>query len=244
MHPTTKFPLYRLALFLTLTCAPLLRARTFTSTDGKTLDGEVVTVSKESFVIQNIKGKRITIPISKITQADKDYLETWRKANPDFKIAVTVLREAGEKLNGVNPKHNDGELKSENYHWKITVKNQSAEPVTNLKLFYLQMVEKRDYYPGKGPKTALVNKSSDSFMIPRIPPFGSVSLTTKDLKLSSINYYHETKTTIYRQKWQEDLIGINTEVYWGKRPVTQHSVGNYDELGTEKPEDWASEANE
>jgi hypothetical protein len=210
----------------------MLQARTFTNSDGRTLEGEVVAVGKDNFVLEDQKQKRITVPLAKVIQADKDYVADWKKANPVIKLEITAVKESGGKV-----EEKRSSRKSENFHWKITVKNQTADPVSDLKLFYLQVIELRDFYATGGKKLVPVAKSADSLTIPVINAFGSVTLSTKDLKVSAVDY--ASTTTV--EKWSQSLAAINTEIYRDKRPVATFSQGSYAGMGTEKPENWADE---
>ncbi len=232
MKPPIQPRRYPWALLLALAGASLLQARTFTSSDGRTLEGEVVAVGKDSFVLEDQKQKRITVPLAKVIQADKDFVADWKKANPVIKLEITAVKESGGKI-----EEKRASRKSENYHWKITVKNQTADPVTDLKLFYLQVIELRDFYATGGKKLVPLAKSADSLTIPVINAFGSVTLSTKDLKVSAVDY--ASTTTV--EKWSESLAALNTEIYRGKRPVATFSQGSYAGMGTEKPKNWADE---
>lgn len=213
-------------------------ARVFTSNEGRTLEGEIVAASENSFVIEGKDRRRITVPIAKVIQADQDFVKEWKKANPPLKFAIEAKKEAGSK------EKVDASTKTENYHWKITVKNQSAEPITDLTLFTLQIVEKKNYY-GKNKQGVPATKATDSFTIPRIEPFGSITLTTSDSLLTSRNLLIKTETKTqtytYAEKWEENLVALNAELYWGKRLATSYNIGTYAQYGTEKPETWQAD---
>lgn len=229
------FPSYLAALFI-LTSLSQGIARVFTSTDGRTLEGEIITASKDSFIIEDVDRKRITIPLAKVAKADQDYVAEWKKANPKLSFIIDATKEAGGKYKAALAGTKGGY-----YHWKITVKNQSAEPLTNLTLYYLQIVEVRDYYADANKKTAPSAKSSDALTIPRIEPLGSVTLTTDDIAVASKNLTTTSGNQTRVERWSEDLVALNTELYWGKQLVTKYHIGKYPNAGTEKPDTWEAD---
>ena len=232
---THPFRSYLAALFI-LTLLSQGMARVFTSTEGRTLEGEIITASKDSFVLEDSQRKRTTIPLAKLIPADRDYVAEWKKANPKLDLIIDAVKETGGKHKPIG-----GGAKGEYFHWKITIKNRSSEPLTNLNLYYLQIVEVRDYYADANKKTAPSAKSSRGFNIPRIEPLATVTLTTEDMPVTSKNSTTTVGKRTLVEKWTEDLTALNTELYWGKQLVTKYHIGKYPNAGTEKPDTWQAD---
>ena len=62
-----------------ISMAGVLQARTFTSSDGRSIEGEVVKVQGESAVIKLTTGRSVTVPFNLLVEADQTYLAEWAK---------------------------------------------------------------------------------------------------------------------------------------------------------------------
>lgn len=56
-----------------------LEARTFTSTDGRTLEAEVVKIEGEAAVLKLANGRSVTVPFKLLVEGDQAYLKEWAK---------------------------------------------------------------------------------------------------------------------------------------------------------------------
>ncbi len=86
------------ALCLTAALTSSLSARIFTDTDGRTVEAEVAGLRGDQAVL-NIKGKLITWPMDRLSQADQDYIREWAEKRPPTKI---VIRADGVRTGGTN----------------------------------------------------------------------------------------------------------------------------------------------
>lgn len=55
------------------------QVRTFTSTDGRTLDGSVLKVAGDAAVLKLTAGRSVTVPFDLLIEADREYLREWAK---------------------------------------------------------------------------------------------------------------------------------------------------------------------
>ena len=56
-----------------------LHGRTFTSTDGRTLEADVVKIEGEAAVLQLATGRSVTVPFKLLIESDQAYLKEWAK---------------------------------------------------------------------------------------------------------------------------------------------------------------------
>ena len=103
-----------LTSLLLLCLAPIpARARTFTDTQGRKLEAEVVAVQQGQVRIRRADGKEFTLPVTTFIPADQAYLQQWKPAaKPDpaaAKDAKAEERKANRALeDSVFPKWRDG----------------------------------------------------------------------------------------------------------------------------------------
>ncbi len=72
-------PMVLALLLFSLASAPSLAARTFTSTDGQTLEAEVVKVTGKSVILKLPNRRSVTVPLERLSEADRAYLAEWAK---------------------------------------------------------------------------------------------------------------------------------------------------------------------
>ncbi len=62
-----------------MTFSGQLDARTWTSSDGKAIEAEFIRYKDDANIVIKMKGKEFTVPLSKFSQADLDWLEQKKK---------------------------------------------------------------------------------------------------------------------------------------------------------------------
>jgi hypothetical protein len=120
MIPTRGKAVWRgLVCALLVVCA---QARTFTNTGGKSLEGEVLSVSTTQAVIErSADRKRFTIPLNSLTAADQEFLMKWREENPEFKLAFDVSKQTENRK---NTREGMSKTRSCDVHFRISVTNR------------------------------------------------------------------------------------------------------------------------
>lgn len=216
-------------LAVVLTGAPLA-ARTFTSQDGKSFDGEVVNATDETAVIERtLDRKRFTVPVGKLSAEDRAYVVQWRKDNPLLRLSFVVSKEREsikkEKL-----------LKVDDECFKIVVRNDTAEATPPLVLYYSQFKSETD--PArKGRSREIVETQSGKLELPAIPAFRTITVNSQTVRVSDIT--RETRRTernptngqaielVDYDKTSEDLAGIHFVVLFNKRQVAEWSTNGF-----------------
>jgi dienelactone hydrolase len=76
----------------------ILSARSFTDSSGKTIEAEFVSLAGETVTISR-DGKPFTLPLSRFSKADQDFIKEQATAKPVAPAATGKLMLAGKKLN-------------------------------------------------------------------------------------------------------------------------------------------------
>ncbi len=90
MMKSLSYPLLGLLILAGLTLPT--QGRQFTSNDGRTLEADVVSVTKESAIIKR-GARQFTLPLTSLSKADQEYLAAWREEalkNKIPKIEVAI----------------------------------------------------------------------------------------------------------------------------------------------------------
>lgn len=210
-------------LFLLLLGSTALaaRARTFTSADGRSLEGEIVDSGAATVTIRRTAdGKLLNLDPTTLSQNDQQEVARWSAAKAVGKILISATK---TKVTGTNKTSETGgayfqELKIQNWCWKITLKNGTRMPITGLKLNYQQIIERTNR--GKtsvnpGMKDA-VPGDEGSLSVPDIPPFGSITLETKGIAVQSFRAVSMGSNSgtggASADKWDEALSGLGIQI--------------------------------
>ncbi len=112
-------------------------ARTFTSTDGKTIDAEVLGADGLQATLKLADGRQTVVPLNRLCQADQDFVLNWLKQNPQAIRYSFVVDAAKEKVDSKESRRGVGVSMTTTkwlYHLKIT--NRASQPVEGLKVSY------------------------------------------------------------------------------------------------------------
>lgn len=226
------------ALILLLATAAMASARTFTSTDGRSLDGEIREANEKTVTIRRSGDNRdVVVPLEKLVPADQQDIAKWRQGKALSKITVSASKDkvaSDTQSRGGSASAMD--IKDQMWIWVITVKNGSAYPVSGLTLDWGQVVERTDRNQGavSGPAKRVVRRLDGTVPVPDIPAFGSVKVKTQPIPVQSMksvsstfstNSSGDTTETITSYKWDEALSGLGVQVKTGADPIMQWKTG-------------------
>ncbi len=74
--------LFTLVFFLCAFLSAVVSARTWTNTEGKKIEAELLRVEGEK-VILKFRGREVKLSINKLSQGDQDYIKEWKEENQD-----------------------------------------------------------------------------------------------------------------------------------------------------------------
>lgn len=243
-----------LSLFLFLSTAPCW-SRTFTATDGRTLEGEITGRDGKTVTIRRASdGQEFTIPVATLSQPDQVAIAKWKggaaavpgkPGNPSGQAAGKALGKitfaaSKDKLSNQKTSKSGGsqllDAKAQNWCWKVVIKNGSSAPLTGLTLKYQQVVERTDRNQGSytGAAKRVVRREGGTLTVPDIPPFGNVTITTNGIAVqawksttasSTTNTAGERTTRLTTYKWDESLSGLGVELYQNQSKITDWKTG-------------------
>lgn len=215
------------SFILLLFSAARLFAYTFTNPEGKSFEGEILRMQKDTVVIERSADHRsFSIALEKLSTADQAYATKWKKDNPDLKLTFNVVKESqNTTVKGSNQESDDS--------FRIEVKNSNPEATPALKLYYT--LSKRT----TGDKELLEvdtskEKLSGSLNIVPIPAFRSDTVTTSAVHVAKIastttvttrDRKGQVSDNIISKKAQVLLKGINFFVYFNNREVARWNTG-------------------
>jgi len=137
-----KYIAPRLAAILFVCLCPLLSAQTriFTSTDGRTLEAEVVSATPDMVTLKLANGTTPTVPLERLSELDRTYVSQWRQANPstiryNFNVEFSKQRTSGPRQ---RPRGDSPAVVVSKEKWVGTFKiqNRSGQAVDNLEVRY------------------------------------------------------------------------------------------------------------
>ncbi len=236
-----KFRVFLACLTCVLTVARA-ETREFTNSDGKTIKGEITSVSTtQAVIIREADRKIFTIPLASLSAADQEFLARWREENPEFILSFEAERQTGNRDNSrkdssfSSSKKNSSEV---SYRITVTNKGKIATPAARL-LFYSHLEVNGNpsgLYSQKSKDDvqkmpARLNETMENHLncqgtldLPVIDPGKSVDLETPTVKLVDTSSFHvesagEGYTETYASKSKETIKGISLIVQYREREV-------------------------
>ena len=222
---------------LLLAGVAMLPARTFTSTDGRTLEGEIRAANeKEVTIKRTVDGREVKVPLQLLIPAHQQEVVSWLQVKSLTKLTFTASKDketSNTRSTGGTTAVNS---KDQTWSWVITVKNGSAFPVSGLSLEWAQVVERTDRNQGAyaGPSKTIARRSIGTVPVPDIPAFGSVKVKTAPIvvqAMKSLSYSSSTTasgdrvTEVTSYKWDEALSGLGVSVLKGNERVVRWKTG-------------------
>lgn len=234
MMPAT----FVLIIVVLVSAAAAAPARTFTSSDGRNLEGEIREANEKDVTIKRTSdGREVVVALSQLIKAHQQEIALWRQGKALAKITVSASKDKeSSKVRSTGGQSSALDSKDQTWSWIVTVKNGSAYPVNGLSLNWAQVVERTDRNQGAyaGPSKTLARASNGTVPVPDIPAFGSVKVKTEpivvqSLKSLSSSYSNSSSgsrvQTITSYKWDEALSGLGVAVMNGPNTVISWKIG-------------------
>jgi hypothetical protein len=135
-----------LALLLLLPMHPALTAelRTFTSTDGRTVEAEILAAAPDNVTLKLATGQTVVSPLNRFSEADQKHIADWLKQNPvklnhSFQVSYTK-----DKTGSSKSRNGSVTVTSETWVCKIKVANRSGQALENVELDYTVFYHQND----------------------------------------------------------------------------------------------------
>ncbi|MDB6070517.1 MAG: hypothetical protein JWL81_1688 [Verrucomicrobiales bacterium] len=204
-----------------------LPARTFTSTDGRKLEGEIVDADNALVSIKRTSdGRTLKVPLDSLSAENLKEIAEWRTAKALGKLVFTATK---EKVSSTGKSSGGGALstsREQKWSWVITVKNNSAHPLTGTTLRWAQVVERTDRNQGAvaGAAKSVARGGEGTLALPEIGAFQSFKIKTGPIVVQDYKYVSYSTsaaagggktTTVTSEKWDEVLSGLSVDVVRG-----------------------------
>ena len=178
-----------------LLCATLSQAepRTFTNTEGTSIEAELVRVEGEEAVLKLANLKLANVPLASLSKADEAYVQAWWEENKD-KLGPMDVRLAIDKnteridhkvsksgASGGNNRNNQHapvvkKMQKDDIHYACVLKSYVKKEVTEINVEYT--IYKRVTTRDKDGSKSEVEEIDGSATIRRLEAFGSATFET------------------------------------------------------------------
>jgi hypothetical protein len=197
--------------------------RIFTSTDGKTIQAEVIAADGLQATLKLADGRQTAVPLNRLSQADQQYLADWVKANPQairYSFTVDATKDKLEsKTAATGSSIVKGTATSWLYHVKIT--NRASQAITGLKMRY------QIHYTDVEGTTKSSEFKSGVKDVPDLKPGGSTTVDTDPVELvkTELNgsfYYADGA----KSRQSDTIKGIAVRLEHNGKPVYDFGTAN------------------
>lgn len=227
--------------------------RTFTDTQGRKIEAEIVGVSGSKVTLKLANGKTYTIPLTKLSKDDQFFVEVWADVdkkeggqktegagtvipdNVNYRFELDVNKERIKK--GDKTRVDRGEYKLDEWIFKVELENRSQVDLEGLEMSYriyvdtkasvkLGSLEEPPKFYGGRVKVDPID-DGDSVLVKT----GSAKLM--ELELDGDFVFNDGS----RNKLDDDLEGVWIKVWHGDKKVAEYKTSN----STVKEAKWSDD---
>jgi hypothetical protein len=222
-----QVPLIILTALILAASRPASTALELTNTEGKTVEGELVTCTDAIASFSLKPDKRIVkIPLNTLNPDSLSAVQNWRVGEAVSKLKLHGVKNrlasdrqarASTSPGGIfsSATSSNSTDRVQTWQWTIKISNTTNIPLKGLKLKYAQVVER--VQRGQGKK--IVQTPHGNLDIPDIGPFQTVSLQSNGVEVRSHKSVSSSKSgseiRYEVDKWDESLSGLGVEIFHG-----------------------------
>ncbi len=188
-------------------------AREFTDTQGRKLEGELVSVNAGQAVIKRSDGKVVNADVKLFSNDDQKFMTDFAAANLHYGFDVKYSK---TKLGKTKKKEGVYTLESEEWAYKLTLTNKSSGDVSDLRVDYWTFRRDDDGKNKSGPKV----RSSGTVPVGAMRKGAVKEMQTKSFFLNKeqlqADYYHPDGA---RNTAKDSAGGIALKVFKGDKEV-------------------------
>lgn len=210
-------------------------ARTFTDTQGRKIEAEVIEVTGANVTLRLQSGKSATVPIAKLSEDDRLFIAQWKdkpRADPgdgsndapttptniNNLIAIDAKKVRVEK--GQKKKVSQGEVTEERWAFAVEVRNKSRVDLEGLKLSY------RIYVDPQASEKLMLSQTEAFYAhvdtLDKVARGGAIKRNTEEVLLNRIELNADYEFTDgSRSKIEDKLEGIWIKIWQGNRKVAE-----------------------
>lgn len=188
--------------------------RTFTSPDGRTLQGEVVSATPDMVTLQLVNGPQLAVAINKFSEPDKAFIAEWRKANPvtikyNFDLSFTK-----EKTDSSKSSRGNTEVITDVWVCNLKLANRSNQTLENIKVDY------EVFYSQAGGNGSIVRKMPGNLSVPILKHLEQTTVKTKEVRLETTKleggYYYLDGS---RSRQKDAIEGVIVKISHAGKPA-------------------------
>ncbi len=155
--------------------------REFTNSAGKTIKASVIAATATDVTLKMEDGRQMTGGVSFFSEGDREYIESWRKANPskiayDFEVTVSKSREERRKAT-----EGSMNIVYETWKYEVKVENRSRSGATGVTTSGLELRYNI-------AKTAKAKADQANTLNQSLAPSGPLLVKAGSAKLGEIEY--------------------------------------------------------
>lgn len=213
-----------IALWLVATTAAY--GRTFTSTDGRTLEAELVRADVSNAVVKLQDGRETSVALSRLSQPDQDYVSDWIKSHPmevHYSFAVEWSR---DKLKSNHKKVGHINVTENQYIFHFKVTNRASVPLDKVDV-HMQV-----YYKTQDQKYDVGQHADSKRTIPEIKAGQTVNIDSDPLTLDVTDlqggWHYRDGSNSHNQ---DNVKGVAVTVYHNGKQVFEYVTNGIKKAG-------------
>jgi len=128
-----------LLLFTMLLMALPLKAelRNFKNTKGEEIKAELISATGERAELKREDGRKFSVPLTSLSEADRKWIAEWRKTHQHFKVQVLASVKKGNSREVEGDAFTKTKTRGNDCWFVLDFKNTAAEPLSGLRVEYI-----------------------------------------------------------------------------------------------------------
>ncbi len=134
-------------------------SRTFTSSDGKTMEAELISATDSTAKVKRADGRVIAFSLSRLSAEDQDYVRNWAKENVNFNIHIDARKKIKDSDTA---KAGNTKTRTKSYVYNVSLNNRSMEDAEELNVVY-RVFTGSGFKEGSHDVSFLMEKGTEEF---------------------------------------------------------------------------------
>ena len=199
-----------LALLALLVLGPALSARTFTNTEGRSIEAEIATATATTVTLRLANRRTTTIPLETLSEADRTLIAEWIATRiPRLRFTPNLARSNKKSSSGYS-------VRKQSYKMSVDVRNE--ETTKGLEAYVMRWVlVGRSLRDNRHYKILAAQEAEFT-----VPVSGRANIPFREV----INQYYDSSTSRYRSGYKCIGYILHAERKSDQRKVYSHASSN------------------
>jgi hypothetical protein len=202
--------------------------RTFRNTKGEEIKAEMLDATDSRAELKREDGKKFSVPLTSLSEADRKWIAEWRKTHKRFKVEMTAATRKGNSRTEKGAAFDGKDVRGNDCWYVLNFNNKTAEPLAGLRVEYII------FAPVGSPVPSLCGATD----VAEIPAGKAGQAVTGKLFAEQAQIVHRAGNTSIVRLAENSLAGIHAELIVAGKPAGTFLSGTVPEDAGAQLQQW------